>query len=89
MPVTETLLDKVNALPKYQQRQVEDFVELLTKSNKPKGPRRSLQGTLSHLNIDPNPLRWSEDEDLSVLNENELVHLEMEFENYEELYPRQ
>ena len=27
--------------------------------------------------------------DLSLLDENELTHLEMEFENYEQLYPRQ
>jgi len=31
--------------------------------------------------------KYDFDSELSVLDENELTHLEMEFENYEQLYP--
>lgn len=51
MTVTEALLEKVNALPKVRQQEVLDFAEFLTEKEKPKAPRRSLQGSLSHLNI--------------------------------------
>ncbi len=33
--------------------------------------------------------KYQFDADLSVLDENELTHLEMEFENYDQLYPLQ
>ena len=29
------------------------------------------------------------DQDLNLLNDNELIHLEKEFKNYKELYPRE
>ncbi len=51
MTVTEALLEKVNALPKVRQQEVLDFAEFLTEKEKPKAPRRSLKGALSHLNI--------------------------------------
>ena len=87
MTVTEALLEKVNALPKVRQQEVLDFAEFLTEKENPKGPRRSLKGALSHLNIDADLSFESENADLSFMNENELTHLEMEFENYEEIYP--
>lgn len=51
MTVTEALIEKVNALPKIRQQEVLDFAEFLGEKEKPKVPRRSLQGALSHLNI--------------------------------------
>jgi len=51
MSVTEALIEKVNTLPKVRQQEVLDFAEFLGEKEKTKAPRRSLQGSLSHLNI--------------------------------------
>ncbi|MFN0139518.1 MAG: DUF2281 domain-containing protein [Pyrinomonadaceae bacterium] len=51
MTVTEALIEKVKALPKVRQQEVLDFAEFLSEKEKPKTPRKSLQGALAHLNI--------------------------------------
>lgn len=51
MTVADTLIEKVNALPKVRQREVLDFAEFLGEKEKPKMPRRSMQGILAGMNI--------------------------------------
>ena len=51
MTVADTLIEKVNALPKVRQQEVLDFAEFLSEKEKPKSPRRSMQGILAGMNI--------------------------------------
>ncbi len=51
MTVEDAVVEKLKALPKARQQEVLDFAEFLTEKEKPQAPRRSLQGSLSHLNI--------------------------------------
>ena len=52
MTVTEALVEKISALPSVRQQEVLDFAEFLFENERPKTPRRSMQGILSDLNID-------------------------------------
>lgn len=52
MTVADAVVEKLKALPKVRQQEVLDFAEFLTEKEKPKTARRSLQGKLSHLNIE-------------------------------------
>lgn len=47
----EEILGKLRDLPDKKKQEVVDFIEFLAQKNKPKTPRRSLLGALSHLNI--------------------------------------
>ena len=51
MTVEETVLEKVKVLPPNRKQEVLDFVEFLGEKEKPKMPRRSMQGILADLNI--------------------------------------
>lgn len=51
MTVADTILEKVNALPKVRQQEVLDFAEFLGQKEKPQSPRRSMQGILADMNI--------------------------------------
>lgn len=70
------ILNGIDGLPSEALREVADFVYFLRKKTK-------------------NPQAFADehyqlliDEDLEDLNQNELKHLDREFENYEQLYPR-
>ena len=71
MTIEQAVLENLKVLPRGKKQEVLEFTEFLTKKEK----------TESHQHDN------SVDGDLSQLDENELTHLEMEFENYERLYP--
>jgi hypothetical protein len=70
------ILNGINGLPSESLREVADFVYFLRK--KTENPEAFAEEHYQDLII----------EDLGSLDENELKHLESEFENYEQLYPR-
>ncbi|MDQ3009104.1 MAG: hypothetical protein M3X11_00150 [Acidobacteriota bacterium] len=50
--IEETIVEKLRKLPLEKQREAPDFVELLEqKITMPHLPRRSLKGSLAHLNV--------------------------------------
>ena len=51
MTVKEAVLEKLETLPLVKQQEVLDFVEFLEAKRPVRKPRRSMQGVLSHLNI--------------------------------------
>jgi len=52
MTVKEAVLEKLEALPTFQQQEVLDFAEFLEAKQLVRKPRRSMQGELSYLNIE-------------------------------------
>ncbi len=70
------ILNGINGLPSEALREVADFVYFLRK--KTKNPQAFADEHYQNSII----------EDLGILDESELRHLEAEFENYEQLYPR-
>jgi hypothetical protein len=72
MTSEEVLLKRFKGLSGIQRKELLDFAEFLAYKAKMKNAVNN--GLI--------------DEDLSLLDENELKHLEMEFENYEQIYPR-
>jgi hypothetical protein len=70
------IISGIKGLPNETLREVADFVYFLRRrSSDPKG-------------FDEEQYRSLLDEDLSSLNESEAEHLEEEFADYEQLYPR-
>ncbi len=64
MTVKEAVLENLEKLPAAKQQEVLDFIEFLkAKQPKPK-PRRSMQGSLAHLNI-----KWTEEDMKQARNE--------------------
>lgn len=51
MTVADAVVEKLKTLPKGRQQEVLDFAEFLGEKEKPKMPRRSMQGILADLNI--------------------------------------
>jgi len=51
MTIEQRVLEKLRDLPADKQKEVLDFVDLLTKRNGTKKPRRSLRGLWKDLNI--------------------------------------
>ncbi len=60
MTVKEAVLEKLDAMPAFRQKEVLDLVEFLEAKQLVRKPRRSLKGSLAHLNI-----KWTE-EDMRV-----------------------
>lgn len=52
MTVKEAVLEKLGSLPVVRQQEVLDFVEFLETKESVRKPRRTLKGSLAHLNID-------------------------------------
>lgn len=52
MTVKEAVIEKLNALPMYRQRELLEFAEILEAKEKSREPRRSLYGILAHLDND-------------------------------------
>ena len=52
MTSEEILLKKLNVLPKDRKQELLDFAEFLESKEVATRPRRSLQGSLAHLNIE-------------------------------------
>ena len=73
MTIEQAVLENLKVLPIEKKQEVLDFTKFLYRKAKVEA-------------IQNNDLI---DGDLSLLDENELTHLEMEFENYEQIYPRQ
>ena len=73
MTIEQAVLENLKVLPLGKKQEVLEFTESLTKKEN--------GGSGQHNKL--------VDSDLSLLDENELTHLEMEFENYEQLYPLQ
>ena len=51
MTVKEAVLEKLDAMPTFRQQEVLDFAEFLEAKQLVRKPRRSLKGSLAHLNI--------------------------------------
>lgn len=51
MTVKEAVLEKLDALPTFRQQELLDFAEFLEAKQLVRKPRRSLKGSLAHLNI--------------------------------------
>ncbi len=73
MTIEQAVLERIKVLPIEKKQEVLDFTEFLYQKVKVESARND------------NLI----DGELSLLDENELTHLEMEFENYEQIYPRQ
>ena len=73
MTIEQTVLENLKVLPLGKKQEVLEFTEFLSAKESNDSEKKN--------NII--------DGDLSRLDENELTHLEMEFENYEQFYPRQ
>lgn len=73
MTIEQAVLENLKALPPGKKQEVLEFTEFLSAKESNDSEKKN--------NII--------DGDLSRLDENELTHLEMEFENYEQFYPRQ
>lgn len=56
MTVKEAVLEKLETLPAVKQQEVLDFVEFLEARQPARKPRRSLKGSLAHLNF-----KWDEE----------------------------
>ena len=56
MTVKEAVLENLEQLPAIKQREVLDFVEFLKAKQTKRKPRRSLKGSLAHLNFE-----WNEE----------------------------
>ncbi len=64
MTVKEAVLEKLNALPTFRQQELLDFAEFLEAKQSVRKPRRSLKGSLAHLNI-----KWTEEDMREARNE--------------------
>ena len=64
MTVKEAVLEKLEALPTFRQQEVLDFAEFLEAKHLVRKPRRSLKGSLAHLNIE-----WTEEDMREARNE--------------------
>lgn len=64
MTVKEAVLESLEKLPAIKQQEVLDFVEFLKTKQTKRKPRRSLQGSLSHLNF-----HWTEEDMRQARNE--------------------
>ena len=73
MTIEQAVLENLKVLPLGKKQEVLEFTEFLS--------AKESNGSEKKSNII--------DSDLSLLDENELTHLETEFENYEQLYPLQ
>lgn len=73
MTIEQAVLEKIKVLPIEKKQAVLDFTEFLYQKAK-------VESAQNNNLIDG---------ELSLLDENELTHLEMEFENYEQIYPCQ
>ncbi len=73
MTIEQAVLEKIKVLPIEKKQEVLDFTEFLCQKAK-------VESAQNNNLIDG---------ELSLLDENELTHLEMEFENYEQIYPSQ
>ena len=64
MTVKEAVLEKLEAMPTFRQQEVLDFAEFLEAKQLVRKPRRSLKGSLAHLNI-----KWTEEDMRAARNE--------------------
>ena len=64
MTVKELVLEDLEKLPVVKQEEVLDFVQFLKAKQTKRKPRRSLQGSLAHLNI-----VWTEEDMRQARNE--------------------
>lgn len=64
MTVKEVVLEKLETLPAGKQQEVLDFIEFLEAKQPSRKPRRSLQGSLAHLNF-----KWTEEDMRQARNE--------------------
>ena len=64
MTVKEAVLEDLESLPAVKQQEVLDFVQFLKSKEVKRKPRRSLQGSLAHLNI-----KWTEEDMRLARNE--------------------
>jgi len=64
MTVKEAVLEKLDALPTFRQQELLDFAEFLEAKQTVRKPRRSLKGSLAHLNI-----KWTEEDMREARNE--------------------
>ncbi|HQZ82129.1 MAG TPA: DUF2281 domain-containing protein [Pyrinomonadaceae bacterium] len=64
MTVKQAVLEDLEALPVGKQEEVLDFVQFLKAKQSKRKPRRSLQGSLAHLNIE-----WTEEDMRKARNE--------------------
>ncbi len=64
MSVKDAVLEDLATLPVVKQEEVLDFVQFLKSKEAKRKPRRSLQGSLAHLNI-----KWTEEEMRQARNE--------------------
>ncbi|MBX3296442.1 MAG: DUF2281 domain-containing protein [Acidobacteria bacterium] len=64
MTVKEAVLEKLETLPVAKQQEVLDFVEFLESKQPARKPRRSLKGSLAHLNFE-----WTEEDMRQARNE--------------------
>lgn len=73
MTIEQAVLENLKILPPSKRLEVLEFSEFLTRKARGAAPERST----------------SVDTELSELNESELTHLELEFEDYDERFPLQ
>lgn len=64
MTVRDAVLEDLEKLPVAKQEEVLDFVQFLKAKQTKRKPRRSLQGSLAHLNI-----KWTEEDMRQARNE--------------------
>ena len=64
MTVKEAVLEKLETMPTFRQQEVLDFAEFLEAKQLIRKPRRSLKGSLAHLNI-----KWTEEDMRQARNE--------------------
>ena len=64
MTVKDAVLEDLATLPIVKQEEVLDFVQFLKAKQSKRKPRRSLQGSLAHLNI-----QWTEEDMRQARNE--------------------
>ena len=64
MTVKEAVLEKLETMPTFRQQEVLDFAEFLEAKQLVRKPRRSLKGSLAHLNI-----KWTEEDMRAARNE--------------------
>ena len=64
MTVKEAVLEDLETLPAVKQQEVLDFVQFLKSKQPKRKPRRSLKGSLAHLNI-----KWTEEDMRQARNE--------------------
>jgi hypothetical protein len=69
------ILKETKGMPSYVLDEVLDFIQFIKEKNLKKKRKDTLQNNI-HL-------------ELSMLNQKELFHLEEEFKDYKELYPRE